>query len=272
MQVQPGHIAIAAMELHGARPHTASPAAQRADATERLQQIQHRRPDSATSSGSSGGGRGPHKAQSHARQRPTSAPAGRRPTSAPAGRRGSRGKPVPPQVNMNKASPLGTAPRWTIPGKPSDAALRVSNPGPGAYDLCSPDAYWCKRKPACSIAGRSKSSGSVGPGPARFVPFRPTGPGCTIGKRFSHVDEQARSPGPAAYDLPDCKSRMKKSISKGVMSPDSRGANPGPGTYAHADQFNDPSRPDAAKIGFPKALRTWGIKTGPEPGAYDPAG
>jgi len=177
-----------------------------------------------------------------------------RPSSAPARRQGTRGKPTRPQVDMNKAGPLGCAPRWTMRGKPCDERLASRTPGPGQYDQVAPEGYWCKRKPSFSIAGARRRSGSAGAsGNGVYIPFKPSSLGCTMGKRFDMEDLRPRAPGPGTYDPPNGRSTMKKSFSAAVYPPDSRSANPGPGTYPHPDQFDDVTRPQLPKTSFSKA-------------------
>lgn len=284
------------MELHG----SSTAKAERAQAIGRLEQMQkqqpmQRRPASASASRpatASADGRGLQKAQStpesafcadrghagptavpRAKQRPLSAPARRQGACGARGRPASAGKPMRPQVDMNKAGPLGCAPRWTMRGRPCDDRLASRTPGPGQYDEVAPEGYWCKKKPSFSIAGARKRSGSAGAvGIGVFVPFKPKSPGCTMGKRFDMEDQRPRAPGPGTYDPPIGRSTMKKSFSAAVSPPDSRSANPGPGAYSHPDQFYDITRPQLPKTSFPKAIRKWDLQTGPEPGAYDHVG
>jgi len=195
-----------------------------------------------------------------------------RPASAPLGRHLGGGKQQPPQVNLNKVAPLGTAPRWTIRSKPSDTLFASRTPGPGSYDLASPDAYWCKKKPAFSMAKKDTRHGSVRPGPADYS-FKsgPRGPKWKIGEHTKGEDRRPNTPGPGAYDPPDGRSRMKKTIAASVAPPDSRAAYPGRGTYEAADQFRDFTRQMLPKHRFPNAERTWEMRDGPGPGDYDPA-
>lgn len=209
---------------------------------------------------------------------PPPRPARRRPGSAPAGRQGKREQP---QVNMNKAAPLGTAPRWTIPSSGVVERAAPRTPGPGQYELASPDAYWCKKKPSFSIGKPFAKKPSVQPGPGNYaVEFKPSGPKCVIGtaRRQGMLDSRRpRTPGPGTYEVPSGKSRIKKSISAPVVAPEVQSRTPGPGTYEFADQFHDFTRQEMPKHRFPVAARVKGAareKIPPGPGDYEisPAG
>lgn len=197
-----------------------------------------------------------------------------RPASAPILRRSRGGKEEPPQVNMNKVAPLGTAPRWSIRPRPFDAHLVDRSPGPGQYDLTAPDAYWCKKKPSYSMAKpSSRSSTNSGPGPGSYsVPSSLGRKGVTMGAHNKREQLVPRTPGPGSYDPLTGRSAMQKSIATRVAPPDSRGSYPGPGAYSMADQFDDFSRPAQPKHGFPISERqTDRPLIGPGPDAYEPA-
>lgn len=202
-------------------------------------------------------------------QRPASAPAARRPPVR-------KPKPAPPQVNMNKAGPLGNAPRWSIYGRAAESREAERSPGPGQYDVVAPDEYWCKKKPSISIAHRNSGghSSKPGPGPAAYsLPSSLGRKGITLGERNSHPGfAPPRAPGPGTYD-PQSEpgaGALKKSIGLRVDPPESRSNYPGPGHYKLADQFRRPDQADQPKHAFPLSERKWTLPTGPGPGTYEP--
>lgn len=201
-------------------------------------------------------------------QRPSSAPAG------PGRRKSGAVKPVAPNVNMNKAGGMGTAPRWTIGGRRPSAELReaAKSPGPGQYDLVRPDAYWCKKKPSHSL-GLSRDNGcrsSPGPAPGDYsVRDKPRGPKWVIGER-EHIDERPgyRTPGPGYYDLPTRLTNGRRMSSSPGGGPQPISAkSPGPGEYDFKADF---TRQELPKHAFPRATRDWVLPKGPGPGAFDP--
>mmetsp|Transcript_67241 Transcript_67241/g.105852 ORF Transcript_67241/g.105852 Transcript_67241/m.105852 type:complete len:247 (-) Transcript_67241:32-772(-) len=144
--------------------------------------------------------------------RPASASRRRRPTSAPAGPQ--RGQIHPPQVDLNKASPLSSAPRWTVRSRPSSTPAAARTPGPGQYTLLRPDDYWCRRTPSFSMGKKTRTKSSSNPGPGEYaIDAERRGPKWKIGEAARRKEEVAsHTPGPGSYDLPSCRSALSPSI------------------------------------------------------------
>jgi len=185
-------------------------------------------------------------------------------------------KEPPPGVNMNKVASMGTAPRWTIRGRPNDFRASDRAPGPGEYDVGAPDTYWSKKMPSFSIGNAGNYKGrckQTTPAPTDYTV--PTGlrydVGVTIAEHHKKETRVDREPGPGSYDPPIFARAVKNAtIPMKVVPPESRANYPGPGTYEFADQFKDFTRPDQPKHRFPNAERKWILPTGPGPGTYEP--
>ncbi|RHY18338.1 hypothetical protein DYB36_010132 [Aphanomyces astaci] len=105
--------------------------------------------------------------------------------------------------------------------RPRDAGDGSQSPGPGAYQVPTaigkPVLSTMKTAAACSISGREKfgstadlKSAANCPGPGDYSPHivnpnEKTAPQYSLGKKWSKsVDGTNRSPGPGAYETPEC--------------------------------------------------------------------
>mmetsp|Transcript_58133 Transcript_58133/g.104019 ORF Transcript_58133/g.104019 Transcript_58133/m.104019 type:complete len:257 (-) Transcript_58133:30-800(-) len=211
---------------------------------------------------------------------PAKQPARRRPASA--GARPSSVKRRPSsagaQCNLNKVAGLGAAPKWTLLGRREHHLRPPQTPGPGQYELASPEQYWCNRRPPSysmrkPLRGRSSSV----PGPGEYeMELEAKGPKWGFSNRTEEAHPNVKpkhSPGPGHYKLGSTLVNKKRSMSAPVLGP-RRPQTPGPGAYSPNEKLvkrvSSPGWSNCFRGGrnTPPRASKYADKTAP--GDYDP--
>lgn len=185
-----------------------------------------------------------------------------------------------PVVRATALSTMKSTPKWTFRGKPDISKKTNQIPGPGAYNVPSPDKFGkfgSSNKFTFRAASREDRKAQMQPGPGAYTPNNPnlrTRGGVPFTTTTRNPTPRNQSPGPGAYNVKLRPASACGTICKaGRDDRDLKAQAPGPGAY----------KPDYHKLSGPAGENTprWSFgastrrdeqasnKT-PGPGAYTP--
>jgi hypothetical protein len=184
-------------------------------------------------------------------------------------------------VLATKLSTIRSTPKWSFRAKPQIKESFQNAPGPGAYNVPSPDKFGkfgSSAKFSFQAATRDALRGGQAPGPGAYTPNNPnlrTRGGVAFATAGRNDTARSQSPGPGAYNLKNMLSTRNGTIPRsGRDAGKDSHHTPGPAAY----------NPDYQKLSGPSGENTprwtFGRSGGgkenksnatPGPGAYSPA-